>query len=277
MTEPLCFSIGYESEGDKMLETESVYLIKEGPIASIFLNRPSKLNAINYDIWSTLPELLYEVEKDSSIKGLVLRGVKSEAFSVGADIREFKDVRSSPERSRLYDEAIYNANKCLENLTKPTVALIQGYCIGGGAGLALACDFRFSDDTGRFGITPSKIGLVYSTSATKRLVDLVGPSKAKDLLMSGRMFGANEAYQIGLIDRLYETSNLVEKTYDYLSLLSERSQLTVRSTKKIVQEILNGNSENSDEINKLIEKAYESEDYKEGVQAFIEKRKPKFK
>lgn len=260
-----------------MQESESVYLIKEGPVATIFLNRPSKLNAINYDIWSKLPELLKEVEKDSSIKGLVLRGVNCEAFSVGADISEFKEVRSSPQRSRLYDEAIQRANKCLANLTKTTIALIQGYCIGGGTGLALACDFRFSDYTGQFGITPSKIGLVYSTPATKRLVDLVGPSKAKDILMSGRIMKANEAYQIGLIDRVFENSDIVEKTYDYLNVISERAQLTVRTTKMIVQEISNGNSKNSDEINRIIEEAYESEDYKEGVQAFIEKRKPNFK
>jgi enoyl-CoA hydratase len=260
-----------------MIKTESIYLVKEGSIATIYLNRPDKRNAMNYEMWSKLPELLEEAESNPSIKALILRGVNDVAFSAGADISEFKEVRSNGKQSRLYDQTTHRANECLANFKKPSIALIQGYCVGGGAGLALDCDFRFSDTNGRFGITPSKLGLVYGTSSTKRIVDLVGPAKAKDILMSGRIMNVEEAYRIGLIDCILQPDEIEEKTYEYANLIASRAQFTVRAAKQIVKEVLNGAMKNSDEINRLVEEAYDTEDYKEGVRAFMEKRKPDFK
>lgn len=260
-----------------MNKNESIYLKKDGPIATIYLNRSDKRNAMNFEMWSKLPKLLDEAEADPSIKVLILRGVNDVAFSAGADISEFSEVRSNGKQSRLYDQTTYEANESLANFVKPTIALVQGFCVGGGAGLALDCDFRFSDTNGHFGITPSKIGLVYGTSSTKRLVDLVGPAKAKEILMSGRIMNVEEAYRIGLVDRIYEPSEIEEKTYEFANLISSRAQFTVRATKQIVKDILNGATENSEEVRQLVEEAYDTEDYKEGVQAFMEKRTPDFK
>lgn len=254
-----------------------MYLSKEGSIGTIYFNRPEKRNAMNLESWEMIPELLDEAEADPSIKVLVLRGVNDVAFSAGADISEFKDIRSDAEKSKKYDETSSKAGKRLSGFKKPTVAMIQGFCVGGGAGLALYCDFRISDTTGKFGITPSKLGLVYGVPATKRAVDLLGPSRAKDILMSGRIIESDEALRIGFIDKLYEPDQVVEKTYEYAELLASRAQFTVRATKKIVAEILEGASENSTEVQQLVEDAYDSEDYKEGIKAFMEKRKPDFK
>ncbi|WP_139339581.1 enoyl-CoA hydratase-related protein [Bacillus dakarensis] len=254
-----------------------IYLEKVGPIATINLNRPEKRNAMNYEMWCELPGLLFEVDSDLSIKVVVIRGVNNVAFSAGADISEFQEIRSNKRRSNLYDHAIAKANQSLANLSKPTIAMIQGFCVGGGAGIALACDFRFSDENGQFGITPAKIGLVYGTAATKRIVDLVGPSKTKDILMTGRLMDAQEALQIGFIDRIYHSESIKDETYRYANLIANRAQYTVRAAKKIVNEILHGTNENTPELKELIERAYDTEDYQEGVKAFIEKRRPKFK
>lgn len=259
-----------------MTINESVYLTKMGSVATIYLNQPNKRNAMNYEMWCKLPEILEEAEQDPSIKVLLLRGAGSEAFSAGADISEFKQMRATAEQAVVYNRASKTAHQRLAGFIKPTIALIQGYCIGGGAGLALDCDFRFSDTNGRFGITPAKLGLVYGTSSTKQLVDLVGPSRAKDILMSARIMDSDEAYRIGLVDRIYEPSEIEEKTLEYANLVGVRSQYTVRAAKIIVRDILNGATENSDKVNKLVEEVFESQDYLEGVQAFMEKRKPKF-
>lgn len=260
-----------------MANNESIYLVKEGSIATIYLNRPEKRNAMNFEMWSRLPQLLEDAEADSSVKVLLLRGVDGVAFSAGADISEFKEIRSDGRKSRSYDDAVNKAYKQLSVFKKPSVALIQGYCVGGGAGLAVSCDFRFSDTNGRFGITPSKIGLVYALPSTKDLVDLVGAAKAKDILMTGRIMNAEEAYRIGFVDRIFEPEEIEEKTYEYIDLICSRAQFSVRASKKIIHEILNGETENTEEINQLIEEAYNTEDYKEGVQSFMEKRKPNFK
>ena len=265
--------------GEKMLEKNAsfIYLEKEGPIATIYLNRPEKRNAMNYEMWCKLPELLFEADADPSRKVVVIRGVNDVAFCAGAEISEFQEIRADKRSSSLYDHATAEANKLLANLSKPTIAMIQGFCVGGGAGIALACDFRFSDENGQIGITPSKIGLVYGTAATKRIVDLVGPTKTKDILMTGRLMDAKEALQIGLIDRIYHSDSIHDETYRYANLIANRAQYTVRAAKKIVNEILHGTNENTPELKNLIEKAYDTEDYQEGVKAFIEKRRPIFK
>jgi enoyl-CoA hydratase len=257
--------------------TENIYLEKKESIATIYLNRPEKRNAMNYEMWCKLPELLQEVDSDPKLKVLVLRGVNEVAFCAGADISEFKKIRSNSETSRLYDQATFRAFDTLSNMKKPTIALIQGYCVGGGAGLALACDLRFSDHDGRFGITPSKLGLVYSTAATKRIVDIAGASRALDILMSGRIMDVQEAFHIGFVDRIIDSDKIEMETYEYVNLIASRAQYTVRAAKRIVREILNGATDSSEEIQQLIEDAYDTDDYKEGVQAFMEKRKPNFR
>ena len=164
----------------------------------------------------------------------------------------------------------------LAALTKPTIAMVQGPCIGGGCGLAVACDLRFSDTTGRFGITPANLGLVYSLPATKRLVDLVGPARAKYILFSGRHVPAERALEIGLVDELFEPHELADAVTAFAETVASRAQFSVRSTKRMVHLIMAGQTADNEETRKLRLDSFATDDYREGVRAFLEKRDPRF-
>jgi len=155
--------------------------------------------------------------------------------------------------------------------------MISGFCVGGGCKIAVACDFRFTDETGRFGITPAKLGLIYNTPGTKNLVDLVGPSNAKDILFTGRIIGAEEAFQMGLINRIVEKAQLENQTYEFAQHICRNAQLSVRESKTIINRVLSGDVSDSEETSKLVLESFVSEDYREGDSAFLEKRKPNFK
>jgi enoyl-CoA hydratase len=253
-----------------------VFTEKEGSIATLYFNRTEKRNALSLEMWTAIPELLKELELDDEIKVLVIRGVDETAFAAGADISEFKTLRSTAEGARQYNDKVLEAEAILYHFSKPTIAMIQKYCVGGGCELAMACDLRFSSENGIFGITPAKLGLIYNLAGTKNLVDIVGPARAKDILFSGRLLDAKEAYEFGLIDRVYNDEEVVQNTYEYAQLISERAQKAVKGSKKIIKEILNGATEESTEIAQMILSSFESEDYKEGVKAFLDKRKPNF-
>lgn len=259
-----------------MEQLKSIYMEKIESVATIYFNRPDKRNALTLEMWRLLQKLLKEVEDDDRIRVLILRGVNETAYSSGADISEFKSLRSTAEGAKRYRKATLRAEQMLARLSKPTISLIQGYCVGGGCELAVASDFRFSDTTGRFGITPSKLGFIYHFTGTKHLVELVGSSKAKDILFSGRILKAEEALAIGLIDRLYLPEEIAEKTYEYATLLSRNAQTTIRGAKRIIHEILDGSYEENEALTELILSSYVGSDYKEGVEAFIQKREPKF-
>lgn len=260
-----------------MAHDKDLYLEKNGSTATLVINRPHKRNAITHQMWKDLPGLAHDVDHDPSIKVLVVRGAGSDAFAAGADISEFKTLRADSASAKVYNKATHEAERALANLTKPTVAMIHGYCVGGGLELALACDLRFADDKARFAITPAKLGLVYSLTATKQLVDIVGPAKAKYILFSGLQLGANRAREIGLIDEVFAPEELDEKTLEFVELLSTRAQTTIRGTKRIVRLILEGQVGESEETTDLRNNSFDTDDYEEGVRAFLEKRPPQFR
>jgi enoyl-CoA hydratase len=262
--------------GEKLC-TDPVYQTVEGEIAYICFNRPEKRNALSYDIWLRIPQLVNECDRNANVKVIIFKGAGSAAFSAGADISEFKSLRYTAEGAEKYNKATMIAEKAIMNASKPTIAMIQGYCVGGGCEIAVACDFRFSDEQGRFGITPAKLGLVYNTPGTKNVVDLVGPAKAKDILYTGRLLDADEAFRIGLIDRIYPAEYLKEETLKYAELICRNAQLSVRGSKKIIHEVLAGAVEDSPETAQMVIDSFISEDYREGLHSFLEKRKPVFK
>lgn len=261
------------------METEKrlLFVEKQGAIATIFLNRPSKRNALNLEMWITLSSLLEELESDEQTKVVVIRGVDETAFAAGADISEFLSNRSSAQKAKEYNDLSMESVDRLHRFSKPTIAMIQKYAVGGGLDIALSCDFRFSAEDGIFAITPSKLGIVYNLTSTKRLVDLIGPSNTKEILYTARTLDVSEAYRIGLIDRIYSSSDIVSKTYEFAALIAERSQVSVRGAKQMVQAILEGHTEENEGIATLVLQSFDSDDYKEGVQAFLEKRKPQFR
>jgi enoyl-CoA hydratase/carnithine racemase len=259
-----------------MPDDDHLVLSKDGAIATLAINRPDKRNPISFAMWKALPGLVAEVENDDEVKVLVIRGAGDKAFSAGADISEFHTYRADSEGARVYNEATHVAERALAGLSKPAIAMIHGFCIGGGAEIALACDLRFADTNARFGITPARLGIVYSLTATKQLSDLAGPAVTKYILFSGEHLHARRAYEVGVIDELLEPEQLEERTYEFARLIASRSQYSVRSSKRIVQKIQAGETEDDAESLKLRNDSFDGADYEEGVRAFLEKRPPDF-
>ena len=259
-----------------MARHEHIFLIREGPLARIILNRPEKRNALSLAMWEAIPEMVETVERDPDVRVLLVQGADETAFAAGADISEFEDIFATKKGRGRYADAVHAAEQSLGGCAKPAIAMIQGDCIGGGVELALACDLRFAGTNSRFGITPVKLGFVYSLSSTKRLIELVGPAKAKDLLFSGRLFDSAEAERLGLVDRLFEPESLEAEARAYAVALCGLSQYSVRATKTIVRMIVEGAGEETAESRALRVDGFAGEDAREGIRAYLEKRKPKF-
>ncbi|HSK96590.1 MAG TPA: enoyl-CoA hydratase-related protein [Euzebyales bacterium] len=258
-------------------EHEDLYVGSEGPIAWLVLNRPAKRNAVTFAMWQRLPELLTAFEQNPEQKVLVVRGAGNRAFSAGADISEFETYRATSEDTQGYNAAAEKAQDLLAAVSKPTIAMVQGACVGGGCGLAMSCDVRFSDRSARFAITPARLGLVYPVNVTKRLVDLVGPAQAKAMLYTGMTLGAERAAALGLVNDLFAEATIEADTTAFAETIASRAQYSVRSTKRIVDLIASGLSEENEETLSLRAGAFDTADYREGVRAFLEKRPAVFR
>lgn len=248
---------------------------KAPPVAKLILDRPDKKNAITEAMWLKVPALLAELAPDGAVKVVVLEGAGG-TFSAGADIAEFERVYATPESGARYGEAVRLANDALARFEKPVVAAIAGHCVGGGCGLALACDLRFAGDDARLGITPAKLGLVYPPADTARLVELVGPSRAKDLLFTGRLVGAAEALAMGLVDRVVPAGELGAAVAAYANDIAAVSQFSVRFAKRVVRAVLDDELRDSARVRALYAGAMGNADFAEGREAFLERRAPRF-
>lgn len=253
----------------------SLRLQRQGAIARLLIDRADKRNAFTQAMWDALPMLLGEAMADPAIRVLVLQSAAAGVFSAGADIAEFSTGALDPEWRAVNQASIRTAQFELARAPKPVVALIDGDCVGGGCGLAMACDIRIASPRARFGITPAKLGLVYSLHDTKLLVDLVGPAQAKRILFSGQLLGAVEAQRIGLIEIVSEE---VQAEGEALAaVIAENSSHAVRGVKTIVRRILEGQTHDDAATRQLFSDAFTGEDFAEGVAAFLEKRKAQFK
>jgi enoyl-CoA hydratase/carnithine racemase len=254
--------------------TDTLLLHRDGPVATLTINRPDRLNALTFAMFSRLPALLAEARAMDGIRVLVLRGAGRRSFSAGADISEFETARTTPEQAATYDGAVLAAEEALATFPAPTIAAIHGHCYGGGCALALACDLRFASSGARFAITPAKLGIVYPLRATKRLVDAVGPSRAKFILMSGIDIDAARAAAIGLVDEVDDDVDAA--VADFAAILATRSGVTQRAAKQTVARIFDGATADDDAQAALRDASLASADYAEGVRAFLERRPPKF-
>ena len=255
---------------------EAVYLTRKGAAAHLVLNKPAKRNALSEAMWRAIPRLLDEAEADPAVRLLVVRG-EGGAFAAGADISEFEEVYATTERAADYSRAIAAALDGLAAFPRPTLAAIEGACVGGGCGLALACDLRFAATGSKFGITPGKLGLVYTVNDTKRLIDAVGVSAAKDILFTGRILPDEEALSMGLIDRLVAPDALDEAVTDFGDQIAKTSAVSARITKQIIARIQAGQAQDNAETRKLFLDAFQGADFHEGYRAFLDKRAPDFK
>lgn len=256
--------------------SEDLIIERAGAIATLVLNRPQSHNAINMAMYTELPALISALDDDPAIKVVVVRGAGEKSFASGADISEFQEHRSNAAKAKNYNERVAAAEHAIESLKKPTIAMIHGYCIGGGAGLALACDMRFADTRAKFAITPGKLGLVYSLESTKRVVDLAGPSRANWILTSGLQIAAERALALGLFDELCEPDDLEKYTYEFAETVASRAQFSVRTGKAMVRRVVTGQVTDDAATIDMRNSSFDTEDFAEGVRAFIAKRPPLF-
>jgi enoyl-CoA hydratase/carnithine racemase len=257
--------------------TDEILVERQGHVATVVFNRPHVRNAFNLTMWTALPDVVGHLAADPGVRAIVFRGAGEEAFASGADISEFKENRKDRATAEAYNARTEAAHHALETCPKPTVAMIYGYCMGGAIALAMGCDLRFAAGTAKFAIPAGRLGIIYGLHAVKRLVSLVGPAAAKDILFSARTLDATEAQRIRFVDRVVPAGELAAFTYDYLGKVAENAPLTVRGAKHIVEAIVeDGGVRGRAEIERLQIMAFESEDYKEGTTAFLEKRRPRF-
>jgi enoyl-CoA hydratase/carnithine racemase len=257
--------------------SDDILVQQDGAIATVTLNRPRLRNAINLAMWRDIARLTEGLGKDDSVRAIVYRGAGTEAFASGADISEFPESRKDAETAAHYNATTAAAYAAVRECSKPTIALIHGFCMGGAVGLAMACDLRFAAEGSKFGIPAARLSIVYPAEAIAQLVDLVGPAYAKDILFSARTVGDREALAIGLIQRLVPAGELETVTYDYLRVVVGNAPLSVRGSKVTIQAYLAGFDEaNRARVRALAREASASEDYREGTRAFLEKRRPTF-
>jgi enoyl-CoA hydratase/carnithine racemase len=244
------------------------------PFARIVLNRPERRNAITRAMWRALPAIRAAIEARDDVLVALVEGAGAH-FSAGADISEFDEVYRGAAATRDYGDAVQDGLKAMIGLDRPTIAVLKGNAIGGGLGLALACDLRFCAADAHLAVTPARLGLIYGHAETRRLVELVGPSRAKDLLFTGRRVETEEALAIGLIDRRVETA-LQDTVMGYARGLAALSQASIRGAKRTVDAVAAGMTVETPAYRALAEAAALGPDFAEGRAAFAEKRAPKF-
>lgn len=249
-------------------------LEQDGPVARLLIDRPDRRNAMTQTMWEQLPHLVAEAMADDAIRVLVLASATPGLFCAGADIHEFATC-SGDEDWRVANQAAIRASQyALAHAEKPVIAAIDGDCVGGGCGLAIACDLRIASPTARLGITPAKLGIVYSLFDTKLLVDLVGPARAKRILFTGALHSAEDALAIGLIEEIAPDPLSAADTL--ARTIAANAQHSVRASKAIIRRILDGQANDDATTLALFRDAFTLPDFAEGVAAFRAKRRPDF-
>ncbi len=259
----------------KRVSYETIRLSRDNAVAVIEINRPEKLNALNRMVRDEIMDAVDSLTFDDEIKVLILHGSGEKAFAAGADVSEFH-ARTPVEQRELYrHRRVYEA---VADFPKPTIAAVQGFCIGGGCELALACDLRVADETARFSQAEIRIGLIPGAGGTQRLARLVGPGQAMRIALTGDFVDAEEAHRIGLVEFLVDKGQHLEKAQDLAQRMCRWSPVSLRLAKQSVRASMEGPLAQGLQLEKeLFLAAFASEDGREGVSAFVEKRDPKFK
>jgi len=258
--------------------TPKLLLEKDGPIGWIVFNQPEKRNAVSQEMWQQMPEHVGDLAADDAIRVVILRGAGEQAFVAGADISQFKDRRRNMADEEEYRRISAQGQEALARLGKPLLAMIHGYCVGGGVGIAIACDIRIAADDARFGIPAARLGLGYHYRGMEKLMTLIGPAYTKEIFFTARTdFGAQDALRMGLVNQVVPRAELLGYTREYAQRIARNAPLTLRSAKTTVEQLLRPSAERDLALlDKLLADCFNSQDYQEGVRAFSEKRRPQF-
>jgi enoyl-CoA hydratase/carnithine racemase len=259
------------SQIDKMLAR------KEDGVGIVTFNNPERHNAVSLDMWEATKTILDSFAADNEIRVVVLTGAGGKAFVSGADISKFASERATAEAQGAYNLKSDAAYSSIADFPKPTVAMIKGYCLGGGLGLATCCDLRFCSENSRFAVPAAKLGVGYGHKGLKRLVDIVGPAFAREIFYTARQFDADEALAMGLVNRVVLGGELEAYVKSITDMICANAPLTIQAVKFTVGEILKDESKRDlARSAELVEQCFTSRDYTEGRTAFMEKRKPVF-
>jgi enoyl-CoA hydratase/carnithine racemase len=259
------------------LATAKIIAEVDDGVGWLRINQPERRNAISLEMWQGLADATAAFEADDAVRVVVIHGVGGQSFAAGADISEFERVRANAEQKQRYGEISARGQNGLANLTKPLIAMIQGFCIGGGLAIALQADLRFAAEGSRFAIPAARLGLGYEYAGLATLARLVGPSAAKDILFSARQLQTDEALRLGLVNVVCSADALPGRVADYAATIAANAPLTVRAAKAALRvfERYSQRAE-ADEVDAMVNRCFDSDDYREGRRAFMEKRVPRF-
>ena len=252
-------------------------LEKRGAVGWIIFDQPAKRNALNDAMWRGIAPAMQKFDADPEVRCVAFRGAGTEAFSAGADISEFDKNRASQESVGQYDTLLDQVLHAIQDSRKPSLAMIYGYCLGGGLEIALACDLRYCGASAQFGIPAAKLGLAYNVEGHKRLLETVGHARAREIMFLGRRYPAEEALAMGLVHRVLADDSLESFVDEALKTLSENAPLSIANSKTLIEEYVKSvGAPDHARMQAAMERCARSEDYKEGRRAFMEKRKPRF-
>jgi enoyl-CoA hydratase len=256
--------------------TDLILVERDGPIATVVLNRPDKLNAMTKPMWRRLGDVLRELSADETLRCLVLRGAGGKAFSPGNDISEFETERHDPPSAKAYGEVLHHALGALKECRHPTLALIEGICVGGGLEIAALCDMRICGESSRFGVPIKRLGLVMAYPEIAGLVDLVGRAATLEILLEGRVFGAEEAKEKGLVNRVVPDAEVAWEAMEMARRIAEGAPLVARWHKKFLRRLAQPEPLSQEELDEGFA-CYDTEDFRIGYRSFLTKTKPDFK
>ena len=255
----------------------SLAVEKRGAVGWLIFNQPAKRNAINDAMWRGIPAAMEKFDRDPEVRCVAFRGAGTEAFAAGADISEFESRRADGGAVAEYDDLLDRVLHSIQGSPKPSVAMIYGFCLGGGVEIALACDLRYCGASAQFGIPAAKLGLGYNIEGHKRLLETVGHARAREIMFLGRRYNADEALAMGLVHRVLPDAELEPYVDDVVNTLCENAPLSIANTKTILEEyVKSAGSPDAGRMHAAIERCARSADYIEGRRAFMEKRKPRF-
>lgn len=256
--------------------TDAIYTERDGAVASVILNRPAKLNALDLPDWRRIGEIMRELDADETLRCIVMRGVDARAFSAGADIAGFEEHRSTRAQVREYGNTLGTSLAAIASCRHPVIAAINGVCVGGGLEMSSACDIRICGASSRFGAPINKLGLTMSYAELGTLIDIIGGAGLLEMLLAGEVFGAQRAYELGFVSRILPDESWLADAYALAHDIASRAPLVNRWHKKFVRRLLKPEPLTAEEIDEGYD-AYDTEDYRIGYEAFLAKRKPQFK